>query len=159
MSELPERVETARLRLILATPADAADMLAGRRQDRWHPDYPRQDDVDAASMIGAGGSTWGVRHIVLEQQAVGSIGFFGPPQDGEVEIGFGVVAAVRRRGIVSEAVRGAARRDRPAGRRRPGLGAARQHPEPAPLASAGFTQLRGSNDEGCLVMARPLPVG
>ena len=84
--ELPERLATERLRLILVTLADAADMRDGRHQDRWHRDYPRQDDRDAATMIHEP-SSWGPRHLVHDGLAVGSIGFFGPPEDGEVEVG------------------------------------------------------------------------
>ncbi len=156
--ELPERIATARLRLILVSLDDAADMLVGRRQDRWHPDYPRQDDVDAASMVRPGGSTWGVRHVVHEQQAVGSIGCYGPPDDaGEVEIGYGLVPAVWRRGIASEAIAGVlAETDRLGVRVRAAVlpwnaGSLRV------LAKSGFTELRGSDEDGQLVMARPLP--
>ena len=35
---------------------------------------------------------------------VGGIGFFGPPQDGEVEIGYGIVPSRQRRGYPTEAV-------------------------------------------------------
>ena len=79
------QVTTARLRLILFSPADAADMQAGRRQDRWHRDYPRQDDLDAAGFVRPD-NPWGPRHVVLDQVAVGSIGFFGPPEDGEEQL-------------------------------------------------------------------------
>ena len=75
---LPERIVTERLRLILVTPEDAADMRAGRRQERWHPSYPRPDDVDAAS-LSRPDDPWGPRHVVLGHQAVGTIGCFGPP--------------------------------------------------------------------------------
>ena len=100
---LPDRIKTDRLRLILVTPDDAADMRAGRRQDRWHPSYPRPDDVDAASMVRAD-DPWGPRHVVLGHQAVGTIGCFGPPEDGETEVGFGLVADVRGQRIATEAL-------------------------------------------------------
>ena len=161
MTELGREVVTERLRLILVTPADAADMRAGRRQNRWHPEYPREDDVDGAAMVGpvdSESSVWGSRHIVYEGLAVGSIGFFGPPDDsGEVEIGYGLVEPLRRRGLGGEALRAmlAAADAR-------GVGV-RASVEPANvvslrmLAATGFTELRGSDDEGHLVMARPRP--
>ncbi|WP_246142833.1 GNAT family N-acetyltransferase [Nocardioides rubriscoriae] len=161
---LPERLASERLRLILVTPQDVADMQAGRRQDRWHPDYPRRDDVDGASMLREP-TTWGPRHIVLDTLAVGSIGFFGPPEAGddeagqghEVEVGYGLVEAVRGRGLATEALRCVlAETDRVGVRVR-----ARTEPTNRAsvrvLAKAGFTDLRGSDDEGLLVMARPLP--
>ena len=154
--ELPERLATDRLRLILVTLADAADMRDGRHQDRWHRDYPRQDDRDAATMIHEP-SSWGPRHLVHDGLAVGSIGFFGPPEDGEVEVGYGLVEDVRGRGLATEALRCVlAETDRVGVRVR-----ARTEPTNRAsvrvLAKAGFTELRGSDDEGLLVMGRPLP--
>lgn len=160
---LGRQVVTERLRLILVSPDDAADMLAGRHQDRWHPDYPRPDDVDAASLV-RGPDPWGPRHVVHGVQAVGSIGFFGPPDaaDGsdsaaEVEVGFGLVAPARGAGLASEALAGLLAATDALGvavraRTRPdNRGAVRV------LAKNGFTDLRGSDEEGLLVMGRPLP--
>lgn len=152
----PERIVTERLRLILVTPDDAADMRAGRRQQRWHPSYPRPDDVDATSLLRAD-DPWGPRHVVLGHQAVGTIGCFGPPEDGETEIGFGLVAEARGQRVATEALTAyVAETDR--------LGVrliARVEPDNTPslrvLARCGFTELRGSTDEGELLLARPLP--
>jgi len=156
MTWLPDQVVSARLRLILVTPADAADMQAGRHQDRWHPDYPSRDDVDASSLVRAG-ETWGPRHLVADRLAVGSIGFFGAPVDGEAEVGYGLVPEARGQGYATEALRALlAESDRLGVRVRASV-----RPENAPsirvLAACGFTELRGSDDEGQLVMARPLP--
>lgn len=152
----PERIVTERLRLILVTPDDAADMRAGRRQQRWHPSYPRPDDVDATSLVRAD-DPWGPRHVVLGHEAVGTIGCFGPPEDGETEIGFGLVAEARGQRVATEALTAyAAETDR--------LGVrltARVEPDNTPslrvLARCGFTELRGSTDDGELLLARPLP--
>lgn len=154
---LPDRIETARLRLILVTPADAADMLAGRRQDRWHPSYPRREDVDAASLVREDNALagWGPRHIVLCHQAVGSIGCFGPPVDLETEIGFGLVADVRGQRIATEALTAlVAEADRTGVRLRASV-APDNTPSLRVLARCGFTELRGSNDNDELVMAHP----
>jgi ribosomal-protein-alanine N-acetyltransferase len=35
---------------------------------------------------------------------IGGVGFFGPPRDGRVEIGYGIVESRRRRGYATEAV-------------------------------------------------------
>lgn len=130
-------------------------MLAGRRQERWHPHYPRRDDVDAASMVRAGGDPWGPRHVVLDRLAVGAIGCFGPPSDGEAEIGFGLVEDVRGQGIASEAVVALVLETERLGVRL----RARVLPDNAAslrvLAKCGFTELRGSSEDGELVMARP----
>jgi [ribosomal protein S5]-alanine N-acetyltransferase len=158
---LPQRVATDRLRLILVSPADAEDMRAGRHQDRWHADYPRQDDVDAAIFVRADNS-WGPRHVVLGHLAVGSIGFFGPPEPAgddeplETEVGYGLVPECRGRGIATEALRALLVETDRLGVR------VRARTEPANrasvrvLAKAGFTELRGSDEEGLLVMARPV---
>jgi [ribosomal protein S5]-alanine N-acetyltransferase len=153
---LPGEITTPRLRLPLITAADAAAMRAGRRDPSWHPGYPRQDDVDAASMAREG-ETWGPRHIVWDGLTVGTIGPFGPPDDGEVEVGYGLVEDARGRGLATEALRALLAQTDAAGVR------VRAGVEPANgaslrvLAGCGFTELRGSDDEGLLVLARPLP--
>jgi [ribosomal protein S5]-alanine N-acetyltransferase len=153
---LPAEIATLRLRLPLITAADAAAMRAGRRDPSWHPGYPRPDDVDAASMA-RDGATWGPRHIVCEGQAVGTIAPLGPPEDGEVEVGYGLVEAARGRGLATEALRALLAETDAAGVRvragvRPDNGASLRV-----LAGCGFTELRGSDEEGALVLARPLP--
>ena len=104
---LPPSVATQRLTLDLMTVADAAAMTSGRRYPRWHPDYPRKDDRDAASMV-RGDDDWGPRHITRTFDGVvfGSIGFFGPPSPSaddiaETEIGFGLVPEARGRGVAT----------------------------------------------------------
>ena len=154
---LPERIETERLRLILVSPADAADMRAGRRQQRWHPSYPRRDDVDAASLVreGAEDVSWGPRHVVLGHQAVGSIGCFGPPEDGETEVGYGLVAEVRGQGVATEALRALAAEATRVGVRLRASVSPDNQASLRVLARCGFTELRGSNDDGELVLALP----
>jgi ribosomal-protein-alanine N-acetyltransferase len=49
--------------------------------------------------------TWGPAYLIAEGRLVGSAGFFGPPDEqGEVEIGYSVCRADRRRGIATAAV-------------------------------------------------------
>jgi [ribosomal protein S5]-alanine N-acetyltransferase len=156
---LPDLISTERLRLVLVSAADAADMRAGRRQDRWHPDYPRKDDVDASTMVGDGTDPWGPRHIVLDRLAVGSIGCFGPPVDGETEIGYGLVEAVRGQGIATEALTALIAETQRAGVRLRASVAPDNTASLRVLAKCGFTELRGSTEDGELVMARPAPAG
>lgn len=163
---LPHEVTTLRLRLPLVTLDERADMLDGRRRAEWHADYPREDDRDAVSMIPAAGpDAWGPRHVVraFDGLVVGSIGFFGPPADRggvpETEVGYGLVEEARGHGAATEALRGLlAETDRLGVRVRasvvPGNAASIRV-----LAKCGFTELRGSNEDGELVMARPLPRG
>ncbi len=157
MIGLPAVISTARLRLVLIGPDDAADMLAGRRQDRWHPQYPRRDDVDAASMVRPGGDPWGPRHVVLDHRAVGSIGCFGPPTAGEAEIGYGLVEDVRGQGIATEAVLALVVETQRVGVRLRASVAPVNTASLRVLAKCGFTELRGSSQDGELVMARPQP--
>jgi RimJ/RimL family protein N-acetyltransferase len=165
---LPGTVTTARLELRLISAEEAAGMLAGRRKPDWHPDYPRQDDLDGVSMVRADVTaaerSWGSRHVVrtFDGLVCGSIGFFGPPEaaaDGtaEVEVGYGLVADARGHGAATEALQGLLVEADRAGVR------VRASVEPdnrasvRVLAKCGFTELRGSDEEGNLVMARPLP--
>lgn len=164
--DLPKVVTSPRLRLELVTPDEAADMLAGRRRSAWDPSYPRDDDRDAASLVRADNPHpgWGPRHVVraFDGLVVGSIGFFGPPApaaDGvpETEVGYGLVESARGHGAATEALTALlAESDRLGVRVRASV-----HPDNRAslrvLARCGFTELRGSNDDGELVMARPLP--
>lgn len=155
---LPERINTERLRLIVVTPADAADMREGRHQDRWHPDYPRRDDVDAATLAREG-DTWGPRHIVLDGLAVGSIGCFGPPDEEagwpETEIGYGLVADARGAGVATEALGAMVAAVEGLGVRLRASTDPDNRASLRVLAKCGFTEVRGSNEDGDLVLARP----
>ncbi|HET7350338.1 MAG TPA: GNAT family N-acetyltransferase [Marmoricola sp.] len=160
---LPEELATARLRLPLVTPEDAAGMLAGRRRVSWHPDYPRRDDQDAVALVRPDDphATWGPRHIVraADGTTVGRIGFFGGPEDHdgqpEAEVGFGLVRDAHGHGAATEALACLLEHSDRAGVRV----RARVRPENRAalrvLARCGFTTLRGSTPEGELVMVRP----
>ncbi len=158
---LPDVVTTERLRLPVWTPEDAADIRAGRTREGWHRDYPRRDDRDAATIYQPG-DPWSPRHIVRGTTALGSIGFFGPPEtaaDGvlEAEVGYGLVDEAQGWGFATEALKALLVETDAAGVR------IRASVEPTNkasirvLAKCGFTELRGANEDGELVMARPLP--
>ena len=157
---LPHTVSSERLTLPVWAPDEAADIRAGRGRQGWHRDYPRQDDRDAATMYRPD-DTWAPRHIVRGTTALGSIGFFGPPEpaaDGtpEVEVGYGLVDEAHGYGFATEALKALLVETDAAGVR------VRASVEPTNkasirvLAKCGFTELRGSNEDGALVMARPL---
>ncbi len=164
---LPDEITSQRLVLRLMTAADAADMLAGRRHPDWHADYPRQDDQDAASMLGSNrpgdpARSWGPRHIVraFDGLVCGSIGFFGPPEDRdgapETEVGYGLVGEARGRGVASEALRALLAETDSLGVRVRASVLPGNAPSIRVLAKCGFTELRAATEEGELVMARPL---
>ena len=159
---LPASVATERLTLDLITVQEAAQMLAGGRDPRWHPDYPRQDDRDAASMVKEVHG-WGPRHITrtFDGLVFGSIGFFGPPAPagdgvGEVEIGYGLVADARGRGVATESVQALLAQADACGVRVRASVSPDNAASMRVLAKCGFTELRGANEDGDLVMARPL---
>ena len=158
---LPEVVATERLRLPLWSAEDVAAIRSGGRREGWHRDYPRRDDADAATLWRAG-DTWAPRHVVRGVTALGSIGFFGPPEpaaDGvpEVEVGYGLVDEAHGYGFATEALQALLASTDALGVR------VRASVEPTNrasirvLAKCGFTQLRGTTEDGELVMVRPLP--
>lgn len=160
---MPATITSERIRMILVTPQDAAGMLAGQSDPRWHRDYPRREDLDAVALVGrgsghdpAGSTTWGPRHVVVGREAVGSIGFFGAPVDGEVEVAFGLVPVMRGSGLAAEGLAALlVQTDRLGVRVRASV-APENRTAVRVLASCGFTDLRGSNEDGHLVMGRPL---
>ena len=160
---LPATITSERLRLPLWTPEEAADILAGRRRPTWHRDYPRQDDRDAATMFHPG-DPWAPRHIIRGDTALGSLGFFGPPEpagDGvlEAEVGYGLVEEARGWGFATEALLAVLAETELAGVRVRASVVPTNAPSIRVLAKCGFTELRGSDEDGNLVMARPLPAG
>ena len=158
---LPTVIRTERLVLPLWTPEVALAVQSRGRRPEFHPDFPRQDDVDAAGGW-ADGDPWGPRSIVRGSTVLGSIGCFGPPHpaaDGvpETEIGYGLVAEARGWGFATESVLALV-----AALELLGVGV-RASTEPRNrsslrvLAKARFTDLRGPDDDGLLVLARPRP--
>ncbi len=49
---------------------------------------------------------WSAYYVCLGKHLVGSAGYFGPPADGEVEIGYSICTTHRRQGVATEAVEG-----------------------------------------------------
>lgn len=160
MGSPPDVVETERLRIPLWTADDVDAIRGGERRPGWHPQFPREDDVDAASMWREG-DAWSSRSITHAEVVVGSIGFFGPPQpaaDGvpEVEVGYGLVEDARGVGYATEALIAMVSAAEAAGARVRASVLPTNDASIRVLAKCGFTELRGSNEDGELVMARPL---
>ncbi|MEU5759827.1 GNAT family N-acetyltransferase [Nocardia sp. NPDC047648] len=103
-SDLP----TERLILRLWTADATAAVLDDQRRAAWAADFPAEGDRVIAGLL-AEHSDWlgsfGHRLIVERSSGlvVGSIGLFWPPADGELEIGYGIVASRRGRGYATEA--------------------------------------------------------
>jgi len=103
-------LETERLVLLPQTVAAARALLAGA--DPGLPlaeGYPHADSLDALRMqVEHGGPDDGGWFVTLAEdgRVVGDCGTFGPPDDdGRVEIGYGLAAPFRGRGLGTEAVR------------------------------------------------------
>jgi RimJ/RimL family protein N-acetyltransferase len=117
MADDPGDVRTPRLVLHPILPAEAARIVAGApgRRDRWHPEYPFEDELDPLRSLAAETDPDPVFTLYQVRDgdsglAVGGIGFFGPPdEEGAVEVGYGLVAAARGRGFATEAVQAVAR--------------------------------------------------
>ena len=157
---LPGVVSTDRLALPLWGARDVAMLRGQDRSPDWHSDFPREDDRDAASMW-HDGDPWGPRSIVLDGVVVGSIGFFGPPSDAadgapEAEVGYGLVEEARGTGLATEALTAMLGAAEAAGVRVRASVLPDNAASIRVLAKCGFTELRGSNEEGELVLARPL---
>jgi [ribosomal protein S5]-alanine N-acetyltransferase len=107
-------IVTARLSLRPITAEDVSAVVADRRRSDWAADYPAEGDQVIARLLTRTGlpandqaRRFGHR-VVVERDTgtvVGGIGFHGPPQGGEVEIGYGIVPSRQRRGYATEAVR------------------------------------------------------
>ena len=102
----------------LATRGVAKRISRGRRDPRtdppWAEGYPMDGDRRAClaylrqlPVIGGASRSqpFGYYQVLVSGEVVGGIGFHGPPRDGLVEIGYGVVPSVRRQGVATEALR------------------------------------------------------
>jgi [ribosomal protein S5]-alanine N-acetyltransferase len=119
-------IVTARLRLIPATlellDADMAWQVVGTDAAlrfvlnidpivEWPPigsghDIPGLEFFRSKILDSERQAQWYAYYACLGKVLVGSLGFFGPPVDGEVEIGYAVTSAYRRQGIAAEGVEG-----------------------------------------------------
>lgn len=110
---MPTHLTTARLQLPLMDSGTVAALVSGRRLTGWADDFPAEGDVDVAGVLAREGvpvgadAVFGPRLVVERPTAevIGTAGFFGPPQDGVVELGYGIVACRQRRGYATEAAR------------------------------------------------------
>jgi len=105
-------VRTARLVLHAIDPGEAARIVAGDRDEGWHPQYPFPDELAPLGSLARAPHPDPVFTLYQVREAatglaVGGIGFFGPPDDeGAVELGYGLVPDARGRGYATEALTG-----------------------------------------------------
>lgn len=120
---MAQPIRSARLELlpgdvaVLASELDGPDALArvlGRHVPReWPPDLYDRDALEFSLVVAQNTPgedlQWLMYYVVLRKDdvgratVVGVAGFKGPPEEGEVEIGYSILAAYRRRRIASEA--------------------------------------------------------
>jgi [ribosomal protein S5]-alanine N-acetyltransferase len=88
-------------------------LISGWRLDNWAPDFPTEGDLMIARGLHRSDRPssnedrfWSHYHLVELSSGlvVGGIGFHGPPKDGEVEVGYGIVPSRRGLGFATEAV-------------------------------------------------------
>jgi RimJ/RimL family protein N-acetyltransferase len=90
-------------------------IVDGNRLDGWAPDYPDGGDRVIAGLLDRQGRAavdrstgrWWCHRQVVERTTdlvVGGIGFLGPPGDGTVEVGYGIVPSRQGRGYATEAL-------------------------------------------------------
>jgi RimJ/RimL family protein N-acetyltransferase len=146
-------MDTQRLNLTPLDRETAQAIVDGDRAGRaWHEQFPREDDRDGVgAWLRHGDPVFG-NFVIVEQasgQAVGTIGFFGPPDEtGTVMVGYGLVEPVRGRGYATEAlqalVRYAARQS--AAKRLVADTAKDNVPSQRVLEKAGFAKTHETDD-------------
>ncbi len=105
----PQELVTDRLALRRWTSDDIETVLGGRRALDWADDFPAEGDRVVAGLLRQLDPVAVKGHrLVVERGSgmiVGSIGWFWPPKDGALEVGYGIVPSRRGRGCAPEAVR------------------------------------------------------
>jgi RimJ/RimL family protein N-acetyltransferase len=109
-----QRIETDRLLLRLVDAAEAQRICSREPStaDRWAPGYPFEGDLAAlggflaATAQRGDQGAFGYYQILrrADDLAVGGIGFKGPPHEGKVEIGYGLIPHARGHGYAAEAL-------------------------------------------------------
>jgi RimJ/RimL family protein N-acetyltransferase len=100
-------IGTPRLELRPLTDDEAEAVLAGRRDGRaWSDGYPTPGDVETAGWPAPADERWRTLQVVelATGLVIGAIGCHGAPEDGIVEIGYGIAPEARGRGLATEAL-------------------------------------------------------
>lgn len=141
-----------------AIDVDEAERIVARRpgpHDSWAPDFPFDGDVIGATMFlratAAHGDQRPFGHYVIARtadgQAIGGIGFKGPPEDGTAEIGYGLAPSGRGSGFAAEAARALVDLAREHGLSRVVADTDRDNvPSQRTLERAGFTRTGADGD-------------
>ncbi len=90
---------------------EALDIIEGRRPiGGWARDFPTETDIAVARMSQPASTTsntpWSSPWLMIcDDVVVGMLGIKGPPKDGHVEVGYGVVPSCQGRGVATAALR------------------------------------------------------
>ncbi len=114
-------IVTARLELIEAMPAmiraelespeKLGALLHAAMPEAWPPEFFERDDLERALAWAEAENfdpAWGMRYFLADRprRLVGVGGFFGPPKEGAVMLGYAVAAPFRGQGFATEATLG-----------------------------------------------------
>lgn len=156
---------TAERQAMHAAGPDGRTDPAARLAD-WAEGFPRQDDLDGASLDDPDRQpdrAWGNRLIVRrsDDQVVGTLGFVGPPDPADpartVEIGYGLVESARGQGLITDALRLAVPAAEASGATVTAHAAYDNEPSRKALLRAGLRPTDERNDEGETRFVRPRP--
>ena len=105
---MPE-LTTRRLSLRPLTPTEGEALAAGKQLPGWRyaPGYPLPDTGEGVGFLLRHGDVAFGFYLVVRREdgrVVGEIGFAGPPRNGVVAIGYGIVPEARGRGYATEAI-------------------------------------------------------
>ena len=108
-------LQTERLILHPVDVTEAERIVVGQLgpDDSWAEDFPFDGDIIGATMFlratAAHGDQRPFGHYVITRiadgQVIGGVGFKGPPENGSVEIGYGLAPSARGHGYAAEAAR------------------------------------------------------
>ncbi|RDI68506.1 GNAT family N-acetyltransferase [Nocardia pseudobrasiliensis] len=112
MSTTPPVTDLRTERLVLRrwTSGEIDAVLTDRRLPHWAADFPAEGDRVIAGLISEN-PDWSTEYghrLIAERDGgliIGSIGLFWPPNNGEIEIGYGIAPSRRGRGYATEATR------------------------------------------------------
>lgn len=158
-------LRSVRFDLPLVTWQEAREAADGDRPRGWHEEFGRRSDLDVLSLAPreADADGWGPRRVVrrFDDLTIGTL-VVGPAaahEDGvrETEVAIDLVDYARGHGVETEVLGAVADAADRGGLRLRAAAVPEDRATLTTLAAAGFTQLRGSDEDGRLVMVRPLP--
>ncbi|MFI0863771.1 GNAT family N-acetyltransferase [Streptomyces smyrnaeus] len=111
-STSPTHADLTTKRLILRpwTRSEITAILTDTRSAHWADDFPAEGDRVVAGLFDQNPAWFGAygHRLIIERESglvVGSIGLFWPPDEGVLELGYGIVASRRGKGYAPEATR------------------------------------------------------